>query len=293
MKQDSLSKIVLVTGAGGFTGIHLCSLLASQGCKVVPLISDLLDKEQLIVEINNIKPDFVIHLAAISFAAELNASLIYNVNVIGTLNLLDALSACNKVPSNVILASSATVYGDQSSSMLNEELCPAPINHYGCSKLTMEHLSKSYHQSFPLIIVRPFNYTGVGHAQNFVIPKIVNAYKNKEKIIELGNLDVYREYNDVRDICEIYIALLFGQGISSGLVCNICSGKTVSLQQVISYMNDIAGYQIDVKVNPAFVRPNEIKVLSGDASRLNSVVNYQYQYLLDDTLTWMYGALND
>ncbi len=250
--------------------------------------SDLTDRAAVFDEVVACSPDYVIHLAGISFAAEADADLIYRVNVIGSMNLLDALRQLDKPLRKVILASSATVYGNVQDSVLSEALCPKPVSHYGCSKLAMEHMVQNYVAKLPLVITRPFNYTGIGHAEHFLIPKIVKAYQDAKSAIELGNLDVSREFNDVRDICQIYLDLLLMS--RSGVTVNICSGKTISLMTVISLMNEIAGYVMQVKVNPAFVRANEIKDLSGDVSRLNELVQPEFKYGIEDTLRWMYGA---
>jgi len=286
MKVVSPSKVVLITGGGGFTGIHLTQHLKESGFEVHQLESDLVNREAVFSEVVHLDIGFVVHLAAMSFAAESNITEIYKVNIKGSLNLLDSLVAKKDRPKKVIMASSATVYGNQEETILSEDLCPQPVSHYGCSKLSMEHLSRSYQKYFPITFLRPFNYTGVGHGEQFLIPKIVAAYKAGDRNIELGNLDVSREFNDVRDVCQIY-----EQFISSsieGETCNVCSGKAISLMDIISLMNNIAGYEMNVSVNPDFVRDNEIKSLSGDIGKLKSFLNYEFNYDIKDTLRWMY-----
>lgn len=287
MKPVFLSK-VLITGLEGFTGQHLGSFLNQAGFEVLGLKSDLTDRAAVFAEVAAYSPDYVIHLAGISFAAEADAGLIYRVNVIGSINLLDALCQLDKAVQKVVIASSATVYGNVPGSVLSEALCPKPVSHYGCSKLAMENMAQNYMDKLPLVITRPFNYTGIGHAEHFLIPKIVKAYQERRTEIELGNLDVSREFNDVRDVCQIYHDLLLMS--QSGETVNVCSGKTIRLMNVISLMNEIAGYEMQVKVNPAFVRANEIKDLSGDVSQLNDLIQPDFKYGIEDTLRWMYGA---
>uniref|UniRef100_Q31F02 NAD dependent epimerase/dehydratase family protein n=1 Tax=Hydrogenovibrio crunogenus (strain DSM 25203 / XCL-2) TaxID=317025 RepID=Q31F02_HYDCU len=291
MKPDSHSNKVLITGLDGFTGQYLKSDLELNGFQVVGLTANLIDREAVISEVLTLEPDYVVHLAGISFAASEDTASIYSVNVSGTVNLLDGLSQLNHSPKKTILASSATVYGNVTGSVLSESICPKPISHYGCSKLAMEHMAQNYTDKFPLIITRPFNYTGIGHAEHFLIPKIVKAYQDKKTVIELGNLDVSREFNDVRDICKIYLDLLLSE--KDGITVNVCSGKTVSLMSIVSLMDQIAGYKMNVKVNPAFVRENEIKDLSGDVSYLNDLVKPEFKYGIEDTLRWMYGEIYD
>jgi len=286
--MDTPSK-VLITGLNGFTGQHLKPYFVALGFEVVGLNSDLTDRKAVFREVIKISPSYVIHLAAISFAAESNADLIYGVNVTGSINLLDALCELSDPIQKVILASSATVYGNVPNSILSESLCPKPLNHYGCSKLAMEHMAQNYMTKFPLLITRPFNYTGIGHAEHFLIPKIIQAYKNKERFIELGNLEVSREFNDVRDICSIYKTLLINEANMETV--NLCSGKAISLMRIIELMNNIAGYEIDVRVNPEFIRPNEIKNLAGDTHKLSEMIQPRFDFNIESTLRWMYESI--
>jgi nucleoside-diphosphate-sugar epimerase len=286
MKLASHSKKVLITGLDGFTGKYLKSDLELNGLNVIGLQADLTERESVINEIQQLAPDYVVHLAGISFAAHEDATSIYSVNVSGTINLLDGISSLKQPPKKVILASSATVYGNVNDSVLSESICPRPVSHYGCSKLAMEHMAQNYTDKFSIIITRPFNYTGIGHIEHFLIPKIVKAYKDKRSFIELGNLDVSREFNDVRDVCKVYTSLLLTNTPSETV--NLCSGKTISLMTIIELMNSIAGFTMEVKVNPSFVRPNEIKDLSGDTKRLEELVQPEFNYEISDTLNWMY-----
>ncbi len=279
---------VLITGVAGFTGRYLQEHLMAHGYNCVALQSNLLNKKSVASEVAKINPDYVIHLAAISFAAELNIGKIYEVNVVGSLNLLDALASMKAPPKNVILASSAAVYGKSSVTSLTENLVPRPVNHYGCSKLCMENMAQNYIDSFPVTIARPFNYTGIGHAEHFLIPKIVKAFQHSEPEIALGNLEVYREFNDIRDVCITY-RLLIESSIKGGVV-NICTGHSISLLEIIELMSSISGIQMKVKIDPFFVRENEIKDLSGNPAKLRSYVNVTPRYTIEDTLRWMYAS---
>lgn len=288
MNQVSHFNKVLITGGHGFTGSYVRSLLIEHGFNVVALESDLVDREAVFAEVARIQPSYVLHFAAISFAAESNVDEIYRVNVVGSVNLLDALLVQAHLVKKVVLASSATVYGNVLESVLLESLCPKPINHYGCSKLAMEHMAQNYFDKIPVIISRPFNYTGVGHGEKFLIPKIIQAYKGKAQCLELGNLNVYREFNDVRDVCKIYLNLLLCE--EKSFTVNICSGRVVSLHHILELIEVIAGYKIEVTVNPAFVRPNEILSLAGDCQLLGRMVSPLFNYSLEETLRWMYDA---
>lgn len=276
---------ILITGARGFTGRHFVNAAAAAGHEIVALQSDLMDKDALDREVQLAAPDAVMHLGAISFVGHANLQAFYEVNVIGTLNLLQALSRLQKVPNSVLLASSANVYGNSVVSPISEEQPPAPVNHYATSKLAMEHMARTYADKLPLFFTRPFNYTGPGQAETFIIPKLVTHFSRRAPVIELGNINVEREFNDVRFVCQTYLHLL-GK-LSGGDMVNICSGKPVTLKSAIETLANITGHQIEVKVNPAFVRANEIHRLCGDPAKLETVVGHIPSPSLNDTLQWM------
>ena len=299
MKPDSHSNKVLITGINGFTGIHLEKYLADQGFDVYGTVidtpqqpnhlqCDITSKHQVDNIVKTVKPDYVIHIAAISFVGENNASMIYDVNVIGTENVLQSLIDNDVKPKKNILASSATVYGNQGKEVLDESICPKPVNHYGCSKLAMERVAANYFDKMDIIITRPFNYTGVGQEDHFVIPKIVNHFKEGKREIELGNIYVAREFNDIRYVIEIYYRLMLSEAKST--VVNLSSNHPVKLLDVIETMQKIAGYGIAIKTNPAFVRTNEIKSLAGSTKKLSHLIDLPSTCSLEDTLTVMYES---
>jgi nucleoside-diphosphate-sugar epimerase len=298
MKLDSHSNKVLITGINGFTGVHLEQYLIAKGFDVYGTVidtpksdkhlqCDIRNKVQVTHVLKTVEPDYIIHIAAISFVGESNTSLIYDVNVVGTENILHALVELEIKPHKVIIVSSATVYGNQGQEILDESMCPKPVNHYGISKLAMEHIATNYFKHFDIIITRPFNYTGVGQAEHFLIPKIVSHFKEKKKTIELGNLDVKREFNDVGYICDIYHRMLLSSLKSE--VINIASNRGIKLLDVIEQMNTLAGYTIKVEVNPAFVRKDEIKSLTGSTKKRTDLLIQIQQKPFVETLKEMYS----
>lgn len=173
-------------------------------------------------------------------------------------------------------------------SPLDESLCCKPANHYGASKYVMECLASTYFQKLNILLLRPFNYTGVGHNDNFLIPKIIRHYKNKSETIELGNIDVTREFNDIEFVCESYKRLL--ECNAKGKVVNIASGRGVKLLDVIQYMNDIAEYKINITINQSFVRAHDIDTLVGSPKVLFDLVGEFGQKDFKQTLKEMYEA---
>lgn len=277
---------ILVTGLSGFTGHYIQSELMSHGHKVVGFSSNLTNYSAVAKEIEELQPEAVIHLAGIAFVGHGNANAFYEVNLIGTRNLLEALAKYAPDVKSILLASSANVYGNRSEGILNEDVDPEPANDYAVSKLAMEYMAGLWLDKLPLFFVRPFNYTGVGQDKKFVIPKIVSHFHERKAVIELGNLDVWREFGDVRNIANIYRRLLEKPPV--GQVLNICSGKAYSLREVIALCEKLTGQKIKTQVNPEFVRDNEVRVLMGDNSRLKNIIGDLQTVNLEDTLQWMF-----
>jgi nucleoside-diphosphate-sugar epimerase len=261
---------ILLTGSNGFTGRHFAELAHSLGHVVMPLVADLTSHDAVMHEVLQAAPDSVMHLAAISFVGHSDDNAFYAVNVIGTTNLLAALAQLKRVPDRVVLASSANIYGNCEASPIREIQLPAPVNHYAMSKLAMEHMARTYMDRLPLVISRPFNYTGPGQAMNFIIPKLVDHFARRAPTISLGNLHVEREFNDVQEVCSMYAQLLqFGE---PGETYNICSGQTHSLLSVIDTLKRISGHQIEVVTSADFVRANEVNRLCGNPARLQALM---------------------
>lgn len=279
---------ILVTGATGFTGRHFQTHAIQAGHEIVSLTADLTDRSSLAAEVSRAEPDAVLHLAAVAFVGHANTSAFHEVNVIGSLNLLDALAALRRQPSSVMLASSANIYGNCLQSPIKETQPPAPINPYAASKLAMEQMAMEYTDRLPIVITRPFNYTGPGQDRSFLIPKLVEHFARRASVIELGNLEVEREFNDVRMVCEAYLRLL-GSGVS-GQTYNVCTGVAYSLHQVLAILKDLTGHDIEVRVNPAFVRANEVHRLCGDPGKLMASIGSLPKYQLTDCLSTMLDA---
>ena len=279
---------LLLTGADGFTGQHFAATAEKAGFSVWPMKADLTDEAAVGAEVVACAPMYIVHLAAISAVTHADEEAFYRVNLFGTLNLLKALEKLKTRPSKILLVSSANVYGNCDGGAITESLCPKPVNHYAMSKLAMEHMAITYADRLPIVITRPFNYTGVGHDLRFVIPKIVDHFVRNAPSIELGNLNVFREYNDVQFVCKAYLALL-QKGVV-GEVYNICTGKMFSLNDIIDRLARITNHQMAVYSNPAFIRPNEIEHLCGDPRKLENLIGPVHKPDIEDTLRSMLVA---
>ena len=292
---------VLITGVGGFTGRFLRRELEDAGHVVFGLTSaedrtaervtpcDLRDAAGLAAVIDRIEPELVAHLAAVAFVAHGDAAEIYGTNIVGTRTLLAALAARSQRPRAVLLASSANVYGKTAAGVITESVAPAPANDYAVSKLAMENMAALWRSELPITIVRPFNYTGAGQSTNFLIPKIVDHVRRKTPTIELGNLDVERDFSDVRMVVRVYRSLLENGAATpgSGGVWNVCSGMGTTLREVFALASEIGKHTPEVRVNPDFVRPNEIKKLVGSKAALEAEIGPIEPIPLRETIEWM------
>lgn len=297
-------KRVLLTGASGFTGRYMQTELLAHGYEVigtgrrsddgvdddVRLVHvDLCDRDAVASLVAEVRPEIVIHLAALAFVGHGSANDFYNVNLIGTRNLLEMLAAMDDTPARVLLASSANVYGNASEGTLDESTPPAPANDYAVSKLAMEFAAGLWSERLPIVTTRPFNYTGVGQAENFLVSKIVAHYRRRETSIELGNLDVSRDFSDVRNVVGAYRRLIETPA-AVGRTVNVCSGRAYSLREILELCAAITGHSLQVRVNPTFVRSNDVKVLRGANGVLRGLIGEWGYTPLSETLEWMLAA---
>jgi nucleoside-diphosphate-sugar epimerase len=297
-------KTLLITGLDGFTGQYLAEQARLSGFRIVGTvhhqpdvlqihaelhICDLTDSAAVSALIQLVQPDAVAHLAAISFVAHGDAEAIYRTNILGSRHLLEALALSKKRPEVVLLASSANIYGNSTEGRLDEGVAPSPANDYAVSKLAMEYMARLYADKLPITLVRPFNYTGVGQSPNFLLPKIVDHIRRRAPIIELGNLDVARDFSDVRMVSAYYLKLLQTPQ-PSGSVFNVCSGKAHTLNYILNLARSISGHEFQVQVNPAFVRANEVKILVGNKEKLDAAVGMIPAISIEETLRWMIEA---
>jgi GDP-6-deoxy-D-talose 4-dehydrogenase len=292
----------LITGAGGFTGRHLTAHMCELGYEVwatlaparqevptrsdVALAVDLLDADDVQALVADARPDVVAHLAAVSHVTQGTPADTYMVNIVGTRNLLAALASLDTPPHAVLLASSANIYGNAPLEVLDETISPQPSNDYAVSKFAMEQAARLWMDRLPICIARPFNYTGVGQREDFLLPKIVGHHARHDVRISLGNLHVSRDFSDVRDVVAIYAMLL--EQAPAGETFNVCSGAAHSLSEILSLLREIAGYEIDVFVDPRLMRANEVHRLVGSNLKLRRAVGRVPSTPLRTTLEWMY-----
>ena len=293
------SERVLITGATGFTGRLLVGRLRQNGREVMAFSNgaddegvrnvDLRDFHSLTQAFSQIRPSAVVHLAGIAATDHSDIGEIYSANVVGTANLFGALAAAKIEPQVVIIAGSAQVYAVQNGGApLTEDSPLAPQSHYAVSKRTAEDIARIYSSRFPVIVTRPFNYTGPGQSPSFLVPKIVQHYAEGKSEIRLGNLDLFRDFSDVGRVVEAYYRLV-SEPIDPDTI-NICSGHSVHLTDIPKILEEISGRTIEVITDPSLVRGNEPHVIAGSPSRLETLVGPLPNPEFRETLLHMYEA---
>jgi GDP-6-deoxy-D-talose 4-dehydrogenase len=293
------SERVLITGGTGFTGRPLAERLRQDGYDVVCLSHDgsdphalhvdLCDFESTVGALSKSRPGAVVHLAAIAASTHANVSDIYSANVVGTANLFRAIETAKIEPRIVVVASSSQVYAaPDSETAITEEAPLAPKTHYTVSKRATEEIAAIFSRQFPVIVTRPFNYTGPGQETSFFVPKIVRHYAEQRDEIRLGNLDLYRDFSDIGRVVEAY-ARLISLPVKPTTI-NICSGRPVYLAGILKTMEEISGHSMRVATDPALVRTDEPRSIVGSPSRLEASIGPLPNPDFRETLMQMYRA---
>lgn len=292
-------KRALITGIDGFTGAYLADELRGWGYTVtgiglapktadshadIYLQADMLDAAHLREIIATNRPDAVFHLAGMSHVTRDTAGALYQINIMATRNLLEALSISAYHPEAVVLASTANLYGG-TQGLQEETVPPAPQNDYAVSKLAMEYMASLWRRRLPITVVRPFNYTGRRQSEHFLIPKVIRHFADRRPVIEMGNTNISRDFSDVRDVVAAYVRLASSRAPWGPF--NICSGRVYTLGEILTMVGEITGHTPEIRVNPAFVRPDDVLCLRGSRRRLEGQVGKLKFRPLEETLCWM------
>lgn len=294
-----MKPIAAITGIEGFTGPYMAAELERLGYQVRGIsrspvegrdnvIADILDAEALGRALADIRPQVVVHLAGVSHVAHRDVSAIYQANILGTRNLLDALVELGLPMHSVLLPSSAHVYGASSSELLSERSPMAPFNDYAVSKVACEHVARLYMDRLPIMLTRPFNYTGVGQSPSFFVAKVIDHARSGSVGLRLGNLDVERDFTDVRDLVRAYGMLI--EGRCRGDVVNICSGVSTSLRTVIDIVSELSGVVFDIESDSGLMRNHDVDRLAGSNARFTELTGGLAFRPLRETLQWMLQA---
>lgn len=296
----------LITGIGGFVGRHLTALLRETGASVTGTVlpgetavegTECVQcrmEDQACVDnvVRSADPTVVFHLAAQSSVPRSLSDPrgTFEANVVGTLNLLEALRNRPSVRSLVLVISSE-VYGivPESELPVSEEARIQPVNPYACTKACADLLGEQYFSTFgvPVVRLRPFNHMGPGQSEAFAassfarqIAKIEAGKKPPE--IQVGNLDARRDFTDVRDIVRAYVLAV--EKCSPGEVYNICSSKTVGMREILDHLLFLSSAEVKIVPDPERMRPSDMPVIMGDGSKFEAATGWRPEIPLDRTL---------
>lgn len=293
-------KKVFITGAEGFVGRYLIEelkpyyevigghfLQAQLDCKSYRI--DVTDRESIERVMESEKPDIICHLAAQSSGgvSYRHPMLTYRINVMGTLNVLDAARNTGK-DTTVFIPSSSDVYGAPQYLPIDEKHPLHPINPYSSSKMIIEQIAGQYSMHFDVnvIVSRSFNHTGPGQDDKFFVPTMIKKIRQAKDgdTITAGNLAIIRDFLDVRDVVRAYRLIL---EIEPG-VYNIAGNNPVMLGDITEHIIKISGKHINISIDPSKVRKNENLRLFGSYEKLNKETGWEPEIDIVDTLREMY-----
>jgi len=288
---------LLVTGAGGFVGKHLLEAVARGqfghvDAVPLPAGTDVRDRAAIERALGDACPDAVVHLAAQSFVPQSfdDPDETFQINVIGTLHLLQAL-ARKGFSGRFLYVSSGDIYGRVPDAALpvDETLLPEPRSPYAVSKWAAEQLCMQWHRSEKLdvVIARPFNHVGAGQGDRFVLSSLARqvvaiADGRQPAVIEAGDIDTTRDFSDVRDVVSAYAALL-ARG-RSGETYIVASGVERSVRDVLQEMCRLAGIQAEVRQDPAKMRPAEQRRMVANPAKLQTDTGWTQAFDIQSTL---------
>jgi GDP-4-dehydro-6-deoxy-D-mannose reductase len=290
-------KRLYITGASGFVGQHIARTVADGGfgqcvLHAMPDDLDIRDSKALHASLAAVQPDWVIHLAARSFVPDSFADPreTLDVNLFGTLSLLCALREMN-FSGRLLYVSSGDVYGavPESALPVSESRWPEPRNPYAVSKLSAETLCLQWHRSEQLdvIVARPFNHIGPGQSERFVVPALARQVARiaaglQDPSLVVGDIDVTRDFSDVRDVVRAYAAIL-GRG-QAGQTYNVGSGREVTVRSILQTLCAQAQVEPTVVSDSARLRPSEQRRMVADCGRLRQDTGWEPAISLETSL---------
>jgi GDP-4-dehydro-6-deoxy-D-mannose reductase len=301
--KDFARQKVLITGAEGFVGRHLTTALRDRhpGWSLDALAGppaktgiDVTDALSVEARIRESRPDIVVHLAAVAAVptSVKDPRLAWRVNLDGTLNVVLAMQA-HAPDAHLLFVSSAEVYGDSlnAAEPVTEAALLQPLNPYAASKASADILVRqAMSGGLSATIMRPFNHTGLGQSDAFVVPdfaaQIVRIEAGlQEPVIEVGSLDDQRDFLDVADVIDAYL-LMLERRHDPALhdVFNVASGVAVRIGDLLDRLLSMAKRKIAVRVDNGRLRPARVQRVVGDASRLRAM-GWAPIRSLDQTLT--------
>ena len=308
MRMVEIMEKVLIFGASGFVGSYLSKEFLDHNYEVygsdknvaemLPKevkfkISDLLNAIQTEKLISKINPDIIVNLAAISsVSASWNIpQATVDINVIGALNIMEAARKIEKKPKIMFIGSSEEYIA--SSLPMNESTPLNASNPYGISKITQEQFAKLYREQYDLKIycVRPFNHTGVGQKDSFVLPNWCKQVAEIEKsgkpgVLKVGNLRVKRDFSHVKDIVRAYRMIV--ESDKCDFIYNVGSGISHSLENILQFIVGLSSQKIEIDVDPGRIRPTDQPIICCDYNLIKTELGWEPEYTVFDALKELY-----
>lgn len=297
-------KRVLIFGIGGFVGPYLAREFEKNGYEVIGsdvvdvqgikcVKANLLDAEAIAKLVSESNVDIIVNLAAISsVGASWNMpQTTISVNVLGALNIMEAARKMEKQP-RVLFVGSSEEYA-VSDADISEKTALNANNPYGISKATQESFAAIYRERYGMKIycVRPFNHTGVGQKDNFVLPSFAKQVaevtkSGKAGVMKVGNLAAIRDFSDVRDVVRAYRMIVEQDNCET--TYNVGSGKCFKIEELLRYLISLSNQEIDVQVDPDRFRPVDTPRICCDNTKIRTELGWEPKYSIFDTLKEMY-----
>jgi len=306
---------VLITGIGGFAGSHLADyIVRSTDAVVFGILRDLekddnlkqlgsavhlstceiTDFQSVFKVIKDVKPDIIFHVAGQAFVPSSfeHAAETFKTNVIGTINIFEAVKASEIAP-RIVVVTSGEVYGETFGlpALHTEQSIPQPVNPYAASKTSVDYIAQTYkkYEGLNIVVARPFNHTGPRQKPNFVCSSIAKQIVTLRKanaplVLRVGNIKARRDFTDVRDIARGYwmLSQIDNKHI---FIFNLCSGKIFSIEEIIRMYEGIIGEKFELNVEPKRLRGYDIQLLAGNASAIEHSTGWKAEIPLRQTLT--------
>jgi GDP-4-dehydro-6-deoxy-D-mannose reductase len=301
---------ILIFGVGGFVGSYLSKEFMEHGYRVVGTDkvkgvmlpkqvdfyeSDLMNTTDVEALVNKVQPDIIVNLAAVSSVGDSwnipQATM--QVNVIGALNILEAARKSTYRPKILFVGSSEEYVSSEFP--INEDRKLNACNPYGISKVTQEMFAKLYREQYGLKIyyVRPFNHTGVGQRDSFVLPSFCKQVAEIEKsgksnVMKVGNIKVRRDFSHVRDIVRAYRMIV--ESDNCELAYNVGSGCAHSLEEILRYVISLSSQKIDIEIDRNRFRPTDQPVVCCDYNLIKTELGWEPHYTVFDAMKEMYES---
>lgn len=301
-------KKVLIFGAGGFVGPYLAQEFLNTGYKVVgsdinergnlqPELefrkADLLNSKEVYDLVMDVQPSIIVNLAAISSVGlswKIPQTTI-QVNVVGSLNILEAAKDLNPMPKVMFIGSSEEY--DISNKPIDESTPLNANNPYGISKVTQERFANMYKAQYGMQIycVRPFNHTGVGQKDTFVLASFCKQAAEIEKngkpgVIKVGNLGARRDFGHVKDLMRAYRMIV--ESDDCNVIYNVGTGKAHSLQKMLDYIVSLSSQPITVEVDKERFRPIDNPYICCNNTKIKHELGWVPEYTVFDALKEMF-----